>query len=122
MSFFGAMYNSVMRFLSKPQPLLDEFPSLWVIYARDASGKLVYFFYGPYDKKTDTVRMLFTGLHESCYSYSLGVNIWIMYLKKVFEEEGAPKIRCLDFTRGAEEYKFRIGGKSHYIFTLQFEG
>ncbi|MBE6927928.1 MAG: GNAT family N-acetyltransferase [Ruminococcaceae bacterium] len=120
MSFLGRLYNRVIDFSSKPLPVLAEYPNLWIILTYHEE-RLIAFFYGPYEKDKKTVRLLFTGVSSNYYKYSIGINQLMFYLKESYDTLGHAEELCIDFTRGAEEYKSRIGGKLSHIFSLDFE-
>lgn len=87
------------------------------ITAKTPSGKLCGAFCVGLDTYRKEIVVMAVSVNPGFYRYSPGILAMFSFIKK---QIGQNEIRRIDFTRGNEPYKYTLGGKDHYIYSLVF--
>lgn len=122
MSKLGVVYNRLQNCLTKRIAVMDQYSSPWVFLVQDTDrGEIIAFFYGLYEERTHSARMLFTGMDAAYASYSPITAGLIQFLKDEYERTGSFQLQEIDFTRGGEKYKYALGGTDSNMNQISFE-
>lgn len=117
-SFVRKLKYRVWKFMEDQYPeflpfLTDKNSKLLTVY--DGDTLCGYFNYG-IDAVHKTIVIMAVGINEDYARYSPGMIAFYSFIRSKIEEG---VIKCVDFTRGDEPYKFALGGKVTKISTLQ---